>query len=67
MRASLLASAIARTLRCIRFLAASIQCLSPCRSQLFGLIRTTLRLHEQNAQVTVASLQYLAEDGAVPS
>ena len=38
MRASLLASAIARTLRCRRFLAASIQGLSPWRSQLFGLI-----------------------------
>ena len=41
MRASLLASAIATTLRCSRFLAASIQRLSPCRSQLIGLIRTT--------------------------
>src|ERR1035437_4576778 len=41
MRASLLASAIASTLRCSRFLAASIQDLSPWRSQLFGLISTT--------------------------
>src|SRR5712664_4684015 len=41
IRASLLASAIARTLRCSRFLAASIQDLSPWRSQLFGLISTT--------------------------
>ena len=41
MRASLLASAIARTLRCSLFLAASIQGLSPWRSQLFGLISTT--------------------------
>src|SRR5204863_8314237 len=41
MRASLLASAIARTLRCSRFLAASIRCLSPCRSQLIGLMSTT--------------------------
>ena len=39
--ASLLASAIARTLRCSRFLAASIHGLSPCRSQLCGLINTT--------------------------
>ncbi len=36
MRASLLASAIASTLRCSRFLAASIQGLSPWRSQLLG-------------------------------
>src|ERR1700751_1193284 len=41
MRASLLASAIARTLRCSRFLAASIQDLSPWRSQLIGLMSTT--------------------------
>src|SRR6202140_2498594 len=41
MRASLLASAIASTLGCSRFLAASIQGLSPWRSQLFGLISTT--------------------------
>src|SRR5271167_3939656 len=41
MRASLLASAIASTLRCSRFLAASIQGLSPWRSQLLGLISTT--------------------------
>src|SRR5215472_7505583 len=41
MRASLLASATARTLWCRRFLAASIQDLSPWRSQLFGLMRTT--------------------------
>src|SRR4029453_5787740 len=41
IRASLLASAIASTLRCSRFLAASIQDLSPWRSQLFGLISTT--------------------------
>src|ERR1700747_3636380 len=41
MRASLLASAIARTLRCSRFLAGSIQDLSPWRSQLIGLISTT--------------------------
>src|ERR1039457_6587399 len=41
IRASLLASAIANTLRCSRFLAASIQDLSPWRSQLFGLISTT--------------------------
>src|SRR6266568_7514374 len=41
MRASLLASAIASTLRCSRFLAASIQGLNPWRSQLFGLISTT--------------------------
>src|SRR5439155_25779353 len=40
IRASLLASAIASTLRCSRFLAASIQDLSPWRSQL-GLISTT--------------------------
>ena len=33
IRASLLASAIAGTLRCSRFLAASIQGFSPCRSQ----------------------------------
>ena len=33
IRASLLARAIARTLRCSRFLAASIRGLSPCRSQ----------------------------------
>src|SRR5450759_3150842 len=39
MRAS--SSAIASTLRCSRFLAASIQDLSPWRSQIFGLIRTT--------------------------
>jgi hypothetical protein len=41
MRASLLASAMASTLRCSRFLAASIQGLSPWRSQLLGLISTT--------------------------
>src|ERR1700704_5125783 len=41
MRASLLASAIASTLWCSRLLAASIQGLSPCRSQLLGLISTT--------------------------
>src|SRR5205814_1516408 len=41
MRASLLASAIASTLWCSRRLAASIQDLSPWRSQLFGLISTT--------------------------
>src|SRR6266581_5654236 len=41
IRASLLASAIASTLRCSRFLAASIQDLSSWRSQLFGLISTT--------------------------
>src|SRR5579863_2367645 len=41
MRASLLASAIASTLWCSRFLAASIQDLSPWRSQLWGLISTT--------------------------
>ena len=41
MRASLLASAIASTLRCSRLLAASIQGLSPQRSQFFDLIRTT--------------------------
>src|ERR1019366_3392830 len=41
MRASLLASAIASTLRCSRFLAASLQDLSPWRSQIFGLISTT--------------------------
>src|SRR5438445_7755670 len=41
IRASLLASAIASTLWCRRFLAASIQGLSPWRSQLFGLISTT--------------------------
>src|SRR5271169_2212981 len=41
IRASVLASAIARTLRCSRFLAASIHGLSPCRSQLCGLISTT--------------------------
>ncbi len=38
IRASLLASAIASTLWCSRFLAASIQGLSPWRSQVFGLI-----------------------------
>lgn len=38
MRANLLASAIARTVGCSRFLAASIQGLSPRRSQIFGLI-----------------------------
>src|SRR5882724_5788579 len=41
IRASLLARAIASTLRCSRLLAASIQDLSPWRSQLFGLISTT--------------------------
>jgi hypothetical protein len=41
IRASLLASAIASTLWCSRFLAASIQDLSPWRCQLFGLINTT--------------------------
>jgi hypothetical protein len=41
MRASLFASAIAGTLRCSRFFAASIQGLRPLRSQLFGLISTT--------------------------
>src|SRR5256885_5341517 len=41
IRASLLASAIASTLWCSRFLAASIQGLSPWRSQVFGLISTT--------------------------
>src|ERR1700722_17873935 len=41
MRASLLASAIASTLRCSHFLAASIQGLSPWRAQLLGLISTT--------------------------
>src|SRR6266498_1041009 len=41
IRASLLASAIASTLWCSRFLAASIQGLSPWRSQLLGLISTT--------------------------
>ena len=41
MRASLLASAIASTLWCSRFLAASIQGLSPWRSHLFGLIQST--------------------------
>ena len=41
MRASLLASAIANTLRCSRFLAASIQGFSPWRSQILGLISTT--------------------------
>src|SRR5207245_2266237 len=41
MRASLLASAIARTLWCNRFLAASIQDLRPWRSQLCGQINTT--------------------------
>src|SRR5262249_8843366 len=41
MRASLLASAIASTLWCSRLLAASIQGLSPYRSQFFGLSKTT--------------------------
>src|SRR5262249_43609484 len=41
MRASLLARAMARTLWCNRFLAASSQGLSPSRPQLFGLISTT--------------------------
>src|SRR6202040_105725 len=41
MRASLLASAIASTLWCRRFLAASIQDLSPYRSQFFNLTSTT--------------------------
>src|ERR1700748_445697 len=40
IRASLLAGAIASTLRCSRFLAASIQCLSPWPSHLLGLIFT---------------------------
>src|SRR5882724_7666754 len=67
MRASLLASAIASTLRCSRFLAASIQALSPWRCQLLGLISTTpRRLNEQDAQVAIATLRYLAEDCAVP-
>ena len=41
MRASLLASAIARTFGCSRFLAASIQGLSPWRSQVVGFTSTT--------------------------
>src|ERR1700681_1154210 len=41
MRASLLASAIASTLWCSRFLAASIQGLSPWRSQVVGFTSTT--------------------------
>jgi hypothetical protein len=41
MRASLLARAIASTLWCSRFLAASIQGLSPWRSPIYGLISTT--------------------------
>src|SRR4029453_4287768 len=41
IRASLLASAIASTLRGSRFLAASIKDLSPWASPLFGLISTT--------------------------
>src|SRR6266567_1897698 len=66
IRASLLASAIASTLWCSRFLAASIQGLSPWRSQLFGLI-SPRRLDEQDAQVAIATLRYLAENYAIPS
>ena len=43
MRASLLASAMARTLWCSRFFAALIQDLSPCRSQLWGLKKVRSR------------------------
>src|SRR4030095_5641364 len=41
MRASLLDSAIAITLLCSCLLAASVQGVSPYRSQLFGMIKTT--------------------------
>jgi hypothetical protein len=66
MRASLLASAIASTLRCSRFFAASIQGLSPWRSHTFGLISTTQAACTNTAQVPIASLRDFAEDGAIP-
>ena len=67
MRASLLASAIARTLRCNRFLAPSIQRLSPWRSHRFGFIQhDPCGLNEQNSKVAITTLRYLAQDGAVP-
>src|SRR6266536_4730883 len=68
MRASLLASAMASTLWCNRFLAASSQGLSPWRSQLLGLISTThAAWTNRTRRVAIATLRYLAEDGAIPS
>src|SRR5438552_19185229 len=65
MRASLLASAIASTLWCSLFLAASIHDLSPCRSQLNRLDENDpRRLHEQHAQIAISPFRYLAQDRA---
>jgi hypothetical protein len=64
MRANLLASAMASTLWCSRFLAASSQGLSPWRSQ---LLHNPCRLDEQDPQVAIATLRDLAEDCAIRS
>src|SRR5207244_5625942 len=66
IRASLLASAIASTLRCSRFLAASIQVEPVALPALWPDQHHPCRLHKQNPQVAVTPLRYLAEDGAVP-
>jgi hypothetical protein len=60
MRASLFASAIASTLWCNRLLAASIQGFEPVAFPILYPDQHNLcRLHEQNAQVTIAPLEIL--------
>jgi len=60
MRPSLLASAIASTLRCSRFLAASIQGLSLWRSELLGLISTTqAACTNRTRRLAIAALRLL--------
>src|SRR4029077_19919535 len=62
IRASLLASAIASTLRCSgfdpRLEPVALPALRPDQNN-------PGRLHEQNAQVAIATLRYPAQDGAV--
>ena len=62
MRASLLASAMARTLWCSRFLAVS----EPMTLPALWLDQYSPRgLNEQNTQVAIAAFRYLAKDGAI--
>src|SRR6516225_8333116 len=66
MRASLLASAIASTLRCSRLLAASIQGFEPIALPVLRPDQDNPGgLNEEGAQVAIAALRYLAKDRSV--
>src|SRR5262249_1768158 len=65
MRASLLARAIARTLSCSRFLAVSSQGSSRDVPNSWLDQHAPCYLREKHAQVAIAALGYLAQDGSV--